>query len=87
MPKLSLADADLIRGIGLRMRLMRENRGMSQRDVAEWLGVTYQQIQGYERGSTSPPLYALCGIAKLFKVRPCHFWGCDCDARPDTKDR
>jgi transcriptional regulator with XRE-family HTH domain len=37
--------------VGARIRLRRQELGMSQQVLAEHLGVTFQQVQKYERGS------------------------------------
>ena len=36
--------------IGQRLRELREERGVTQQELAEAVGVTFQQIQKYERG-------------------------------------
>ena len=37
--------------VGARMRIRRKEVGMSQQKLAEHLGVTFQQVQKYERGA------------------------------------
>ena len=37
--------------VGARIRLLRKLRGLSQQALAEAAGVTFQQIQKYERGA------------------------------------
>jgi len=37
--------------VGARMRIRRKEIGMSQQKLAEHLGVTFQQVQKYERGA------------------------------------
>jgi transcriptional regulator with XRE-family HTH domain len=37
--------------IGARLRMRRRELGMSQQEVAGALGISFQQIQKYERGS------------------------------------
>ena len=37
--------------IGRRLREVRESKGLSQRMVGGWLGVSFQQIQKYESGT------------------------------------
>ena len=39
--------------IGRNLRLLRQSRGMSVRALAERLGVTYQQVQKYEKGASA----------------------------------
>ena len=38
-------------GVGARMRMRRKALGLSQTDLALALGLTFQQVQKYERGS------------------------------------
>ena len=37
--------------VGLRLRTLRKVKGMSQQGLGEALGITFQQIQKYERGT------------------------------------
>jgi transcriptional regulator with XRE-family HTH domain len=39
------------RHVGGRLRLARTSRGMSQSDLGQTLGLTFQQVQKYERGA------------------------------------
>ncbi|AEP10359.1 helix-turn-helix domain-containing protein [Micavibrio aeruginosavorus] len=42
--------------IGENLRLLRQVVGLSQRDLADILGVSYQQVQKYEAGSDRVPV-------------------------------
>ena len=51
--------------VGKRLKLRRTLMGMSQEKLGELLGVTFQQIQKYERGSNrmgSSRLFAICRV-------------------------
>lgn len=48
--------------VGLRVRLQRTLLGMSQSKLAEDLGLTFQQVQKYERGANR------IGSSKLYKI-------------------
>ena len=51
--------------VGARMRQRRTLLGMSQEKLAETLGITFQQVQKYERGVnriSASRLYDLCSI-------------------------
>ena len=50
-------------GVGARIRLLRKVRGLSQQALAEAAGVTFQQIQKYERGSNRVSASMLARIA------------------------
>jgi|SRR5579884_1979011 len=54
--------------IGRRVRMLRLVRGLSQSNVGEALGVSYQQIQKAERGINAFSAYQLMLLAALFGV-------------------
>jgi transcriptional regulator with XRE-family HTH domain len=37
--------------VGARLRIRRQQQGMSQSTLGEYLGITFQQVQKYERGA------------------------------------
>jgi len=49
--------------VGARIRLLRKVRGLSQQALAEAAGVTFQQIQKYERGANRVSASMLARIA------------------------
>ena len=49
--------------VGARIRLLRKVRGLSQQSLAEAAGVTFQQIQKYERGANRVSASMLSRIA------------------------
>lgn len=55
--------------IGARIRERRRSFGMSQTALAEHTGVTFQQIQKYERGTNRVSAPALIKIARAFECR------------------
>jgi transcriptional regulator with XRE-family HTH domain len=60
--------------IGRRLRMLRLERGFSQTEVADRLGVTFQQIQKYERGANRVGAGRLQEIANVFSVTPGFFF-------------
>src|SRR5580658_6596737 len=56
------------REVGLRVRTLRLSRRMSQNDVGERLGITFQQIQKYENGANRIGDGRLQRIAEIFEV-------------------
>lgn len=52
------------REIGARVRARRLEIGMSQERLAEVLGITFQQVQKYEKGVNRIAASRLCDIAK-----------------------
>ncbi|GGK53100.1 helix-turn-helix transcriptional regulator [Nocardia camponoti] len=51
-----------------RIAMLRAERGISRRDLAEALGVHYQTIGYLERGEYSPSLHLALRIAAYFEV-------------------
>jgi putative transcriptional regulator len=51
-----------------RIAMLRAERGISRRQLAEALGVHYQTVGYLERGEYSPSLYLALEIAKHFEV-------------------
>lgn len=54
--------------IGARVRMMRTMRGMSQEKLAEQLGVSFQQIQKYEKGTNRIAVSTLVKIGAALCV-------------------
>ena len=54
--------------VGARIRMFRVDRGMSQTVLAERIGVTFQQIQKYERGANRVGASRLSQIASVLGV-------------------
>lgn len=57
---------DLI--IGKNIKLVRENSGYTQKQVADYLGINRSAYANYESGERTAPLSVLEGVAKLFGV-------------------
>lgn len=51
---------------GIRIRQARVVRGWTQKDLANKLGLTAQNISDYERGKAKPPSNVIIGLAKIF---------------------
>jgi transcriptional regulator with XRE-family HTH domain len=56
------------REVGLRVRTLRISRRMSQNDLGQSLGITFQQIQKYETGANRIGAGRLQHIAEIFEV-------------------
>jgi transcriptional regulator with XRE-family HTH domain len=54
--------------IGALIREMRKAAGMSQMKLAEQIGVSYQQVQKYEKGTSQLNIPRLMQIADVFGV-------------------
>jgi len=60
--------------IGKRIRMLRLARNLSQTDLAKRLGITFQQIQKYERGANRVGAGRLQEMANLLGVTPAFFF-------------
>lgn len=60
--------------VGRRIRLRRELLGLSQEKLARLLGLTFQQIQKYERGMNRVGASRLWDIANLLKTSINYFY-------------
>ncbi|WP_183776896.1 helix-turn-helix domain-containing protein [Phenylobacterium haematophilum] len=56
--------------VGRRLRLLRQSRSISQTQLAKAVGLTFQQIQKYERGQNRISASKLCHIARSLDVSP-----------------
>lgn len=66
--------------VGARMRLRRTMLGMSQEHVAKALGLTFQQVQKYERGSNRVSASKLFDLSLIMAVPVQYFF----DEMPDA---
>ncbi len=60
--------------VGSRVRLRRTLKGMSQQRLAEALGLTFQQIQKYERGVNRIGSSRLFELSEVLDVPPSFFF-------------
>lgn len=76
----------LDRHVGRRVRLRRTLLGLTQQELGEQIGVTFQQIQKYERGTNRISASRLWEIARVLKV-PVAFFFEDFQENPDTPEQ
>ena len=55
---------------GLRIREVRKQRGISQTELGAAIGISFQQVQKYERGTNRVSISALYGMAAALGVAP-----------------
>lgn len=60
--------------VGVQLKLLRKAAGYSQTDLANKVGVTFQQIQKYERGTNRIGASRLWELCKVFDVPPGRFF-------------
>ncbi|MBO5278853.1 MAG: helix-turn-helix transcriptional regulator [Lachnospiraceae bacterium] len=54
--------------IGKRIISLRKNQNMTQVDLADKLGITYQAVSSWERGNSMPDIGKIPEIAELFQI-------------------
>jgi transcriptional regulator with XRE-family HTH domain len=60
--------------VGGRLRLRRTMMGLSQKEVAKAIGVTFQQVQKYEKGSNAMNATRLLEFARFMNVPIAYFF-------------
>ncbi len=56
--------------VGRRLKLLRKQQGVSQKELASRLGVTFQQIQKYEKGLNRLPASRMLSICFALDITP-----------------
>src|SRR2546421_994234 len=70
--------------IGRKIRALRLERGLSQSDLADGIGLTFQQVQKYEKGTNRVSAGRLVQIADKLNTPIMFFYG---SAAPGSKKR
>lgn len=78
--------AQLELAIGARMRARRRQLGLSQTDLAERLGVSFQQVQKYERGANRVAASTLLAAAQALGVSVAWLVGEEASGRADDEE-
>jgi transcriptional regulator with XRE-family HTH domain len=60
--------------VGSRLRALRTRRGQSQANLADKLGLTFQQVQKYESGANRISASKLFAISRIMGVTPDYFF-------------
>ncbi len=55
--------------LGIFLKEARVELGLSQKDIAEKVGIHTQYVSNYERGLCAPPSHSFGAILKLLKVK------------------
>ena len=72
--------------IGARLRTRRRQLGLSQSDLAERLGVSFQQVQKYERGANRVAASTLLVAARVLETSVSWLVGEEASGREDDED-
>jgi transcriptional regulator with XRE-family HTH domain len=62
------------RHVGLRIRMRRKELGMSQERLAECIGLTFQQVQKYERAANRVSASKLWEVARALNIQIGYFY-------------
>jgi transcriptional regulator with XRE-family HTH domain len=73
-----LRDEDENALMGARVRHLRTERNMTLTELGEKLGISYQQVQKYEKGRNAMLVPTMKKIAAALEVDACRICGC-CD--------
>lgn len=65
--------------VGARIRLRRKQLGVSQSKLAEAIGVTFQQVQKYERGANRVSASTLAKVSGALDCKVADFFGEEAD--------
>ncbi len=60
--------------VGRRIRIQRKNKGLSQSGLADALGITFQQVQKYEKGTNRVGASRISHIAQILEVPVAFFF-------------
>lgn len=60
--------------VGHRLKEIRTMRGLTQSNVADQLGISFQQLQKYETGANRISASRMYDLAKLLSVKPSFFF-------------
>ncbi len=58
--------------VGARVRMVRTSKSMSQETLGKGMGITFQQIQKYEKGTNRMGASRLVQIARVLSVSPAY---------------
>src|SRR6195952_358760 len=73
--------------VGLRIRLRRRELGVSQEKLADSIGLTFQQVQKYERAANRVSASKLWEMARTLKTSIAYFFeGLGDTSRPQTTE-
>ena len=84
LPRLKENEREYHVEIGLRLRQARTAVGLSQENIGELLGVTFQQIQKYEKGLNRIAPFRLLAWSKATGVSVPYLFGDECISADST---
>lgn len=71
--------------IGDRLRQLREKKGWTQKDLADYIGVTAQAVSSWEIGKTFPDIVLVPALSKLYNVTSDYLLCINSEIESDSK--
>lgn len=72
--------------IGNRIRIARKNAGLTQKELGERLGISYQTIAQWENNLRNPKLETLVKLSQAMGIPLSEIWGQDSDIVVDSTE-
>ncbi len=70
----SKAEVEYCKYLGAQIRKLREMQGLSQGDLAERVGITFQQLQKYESGKNRMTVFRLKQVMEVLELSMARFF-------------
>ncbi len=75
-------DKNILADFGKRLKALREEKGLKQREMADIMEIKLRQYQRYEYGEVGVPLEVLSFFADFFGVTTDYLLGRECEKPP-----
>lgn len=79
-------DRIMINQLAIRLKQLREDTGLTQKQVAERIGCKPAAVGAYEQGVSQPPADILMKLAKLYKTSADYILGISFDKQFDMSN-
>lgn len=73
--------------VGERIKHLRKNKGMTQKEFADEVGISRSTLAGYETGKIEPSLHVVYNMANTFNINPTYFLRTMSIKYPDDKPK
>jgi len=73
--------------VGERIAALRKKTGMTQAELAEWLGISYQAVSSWERGATMPDISKLVELSRALHTTVDALLSGENDTQEPTQER
>ena len=70
----------------IRLRNLREDKDLYQKDIAKLLGISQQYYSEYENGKRTIPIFHLIKLAKFYNVSLDYIVGLTNNSKPYTRN-